>query len=143
MPDIGKALKDEIARISKREAKSLLDAHIKTIRNLKLDVAGLKKQIGKPAVKPPAEAKVATTDKPESKSARFTSKGIRGMRTRLGLTRAQMASLCGVSANAVGLWEGAEAGKLNLRSKTRDRLIEVRGMSPTAAKKALAAPKEI
>jgi len=137
MPDIGKALKDEIARIAKREAKSLLDVHIKTIRNLKLDIAVLKKQIGKPSVTPSEEAKAVTTDKPEGKTARFTSKGIRGMRKRLGLTRAQMASLCGVSANAVGLWEGAE-GKLTLRSKTRDRLIEVREMTPTAAKKALA-----
>jgi len=143
MPDIGKVLKDEIARIAKREAKSLLGAHIKTIRNLKQEVAELKKQIGKPSVTPPAEAKTATTEKPEGKTARFTSKGIRSMRKRLGLTRAQMASLCGVSANAVGLWEGADAGKLNLRSKTRDRLIEVREMSPTAAKKVLAAPKEI
>ncbi len=137
MPDIGKALKDEIARISKREAKSLLDAHIKTIRSLKLEVSALKKQIGKPAVKPPAVAKSATTEKPAGKSVWFTSKGISSMRKRLGLTRAQMACLCGVSANAVGLWEGAE-GKLNLRSKTRDRLIEVRAMSPNAAKKALA-----
>jgi len=142
MPDIGKALKDEIARISKREAKSLLDVHIKTIRNLKQDVAELKKRIGKPSVTPSEESKTPTTEKPEGKTARFTSKGIQGMRQRLGLTKAQMASLCGVSANAVGLWEGAD-GKLTLRSKTRDRLIEVREMTPTAAKKILAAPKEI
>ncbi len=95
------------------------------------------KQIGKPAVTPPAEAKVALAGKPDGKSARFTSKGIRSMRKRLGLTRAQMASLCGVSANAVGLWEGAD-GKLNLRSKTRDKLIEVRQMTPTTAKKVMA-----
>ncbi len=142
MPDIGKALKDEIARIAKREAKSLLDVHIKTIRNLKQAVADLKKRIGKPAVTPPEEAKVVLAGKPEGKSVWFTSKGIRSMRKRLGLTRAQMASICGVSANAVGLWEGAD-GKLNLRSKTRDRLIEVREMTPTTAKKILAAAKEI
>ncbi len=141
MADIGKTLKDEIARISKREAKSLLDVHIKTIRNLKREVAELKKQIGKPAVTSPVETKAATDEKPEGKSARFTSKGIQGMRKRLGLTRAQMAGLCGVSANAVGLWEGAEAGKLNLRSKTRAALINLRQMTPAAVKKALAAPE--
>ena len=138
MPDIGKVLKDEIARIAKREANSLLTAHITTIRNLKREVAELKKQIGKPAVKPPAEPKSASTDKPEGKRERFTSKGITGMRNRLGLSRAQMATLCGVSANAVGLWESANTGKLNLRTKTRDALGKLRRMTPGAVKKALA-----
>jgi DNA-binding transcriptional regulator YiaG len=138
MPDIGKALKDEIARIAKREANSLLDVHIKTIRNLKLEVSALKKQIGKPAVTPPADAKAATTEKPEGKSTRFTSKGIMSMRKRLGLNRSKMAQLCGVTPKAVMLWEEAGPGKLNLRSKTRIRLLEVRDMSPTAARKVLA-----
>ncbi len=62
MPDIGKTLKDEIARISKREANSLLATHIKTIRGLKQQVADLKKQIGQPAVKPPAEPKAVSAD---------------------------------------------------------------------------------
>ena len=138
MPDIGKLLKDEIARISKREAKSLLAAHIKTIRNLKRDVAELRKQVGKPAVTAPVESKAAGADKPAGKREWFTSKGIAGMRKRLGLSRAQMAALCGVSPNAVGLWETAEAGKLNLRTKTRDALGKLRQMTPGAVKKALA-----
>jgi len=33
MLDIGKTLKDEIARISKRDANSLLAAHINTMRD--------------------------------------------------------------------------------------------------------------
>lgn len=138
MADIGKALKDEIARISKREANSLLNAHIKTIRNLKREVAELRKQIGKPAVKAPAEPKAASADKSEGKRAWFTSKGITGMRKRLGLNRSQMAKLCGVSPNAVGRWESANAGKLNLRTKTRDALSEMRQMTPAAVKKAMA-----
>lgn len=138
MPDIGKTLKSEIARIAKREANGLMAAHIKAIRSLKLQVVELKRQIGKPAVTPTAEPNVASTDKPEGKRARFTSKGIAGMRKRLGLTRAQMATLCGVSANAVVLWESANTGKLNLRTKTRDALTKLRQLTPAAAKKALA-----
>lgn len=137
MADIGKVLKDEIARISKREAKSLMAAHIKTIRNLKLEMAELKKRAGKSAVKLPTATKVAITASPEGKSVWFTSKGIQGMRQRLGLSRAQMASLCGVSANAVVLWENAKAGKLNLRRTTRDALISLRLMTPAAAKRSL------
>ncbi len=138
MADIGKVLKDEIARISKREAKSLLAGYIKTIRSLKQEVADLKKQIGKPVIKPSQDAKPAIESGQSGKSVWFTSKGIQGMRKRLGVTRVQMAQLCGVSANAVGLWESANAGRLNLRSKTRDTLIKVRQMSPAAATKALA-----
>jgi DNA-binding transcriptional regulator YiaG len=139
MPDIGKVLKDEIARISKREVKSLVATHIKTIRSLKQQVAELKKQIGKPAITPAQESKPDVATGQPGKSVWFTSKGIQGMRKRLGLTRAQMADLCGVSANAVGLWEGANAGKLNLHTKTRNALIKLRQMTPAAVKKALAA----
>ena len=138
MPDIGKVLKDEIARISKREANRLVSAQSKTIRDLKREVANLKKQIGTSATKPPAEPKAVRMDEPAGKRVWFTSKGIKGMRKRLGLNRSQMAKLCGVSPNAVGLWEGADAGQLNLRTATRDKLYEVRQMSPKAAQKALA-----
>ena len=138
MPDIGKVLKEEIARISKREANNLLTPHIKTIRALKREVAELKKQIGKPAVKPPAEPKAVSADKTEGKSVWFTSKGVAGMRKRLGLSQQQLAKLCGVSSAAVCQWENAKGGKLSLRAKTRDSLIKLRQMSPSAAKKALA-----
>lgn len=137
MPDIGKVLKSEIARIAKREANSLMTPHIKTIRSLKQQVADLKKQIGKPAITPLAEPNVASTVKPEGRGGWFTSKGVAGMRKKLGLTQPQMAKLCGVSAGAVVLWE-AKSGKLNLRTKTRDSLTKLRQMSPAAAKKALA-----
>lgn len=137
MPDIGKTLKAEIARISKREANSLLAAHIKTIRSLKREVAELKRRTGKTTVTPPVESTTATTGKPAGKRSWFTSKGVAGMRKRLGLTRLQMATLCGVSANAVGLWETAKSGKLNLHSKTRDALSKLRKMTPSSARKAL------
>jgi len=137
MADIGKVLKDEIARISKREAKGLLTAQTKTIRKLKQEVAELKKQIGKAAVKPPAEPKPAMAAEPEGKSAWFTSKGVKGMRKRLGVNQSQMAKLCGVSPAAVTLWERTNNGRLNLRAKTRDALMKLRQMTPTAAKKAL------
>ncbi len=138
MSDIGKALKDEIARIAKREANNLLTPQIKTIRNLKREVAELRKHMGKAAVKSPAEPKVAMTDKPADKHVWFTSKGITGMRKRLGLNMSQMATLCGVTPNAVGRWENSQTGKLNLRTKTRNALGKLRKMTPAAAKKALA-----
>jgi DNA-binding XRE family transcriptional regulator len=58
------------------------------------------------------------------------------MRKRLGLNRSKMAQLCGVTSKADLLCE-AGPGQINLRSKTRVRLLEVRDISPTAAQKAL------
>ena len=138
MPDIAKVLKSEIARISKREANSLMAAHIKTIRSLKREVAALKKQIAEQVVSQPAETKAAVSHEPERKRPWFTSKGIAGIRKRLGLNQSQMAALCGVSPRAVGLWESAKSGKLNLRTKTSQALSQLREMSPAAARKALA-----
>jgi len=137
MPDIGKTLKDEIARIAKREANGLLTPHIKMIRNLKQQVAELKKQIGKPSATPTAEPKASVAQEPEGKSVWFTSKGVTGMRKKLGLTQPQMAKLCGVSSGAIALWE-SKSGKLNLRTKTREALGNLRQMTPGAAKRALA-----
>jgi len=142
MPDIGKVLKDEIARISKREARNLLGDHIKTIRNLKREVADLRKQIGKqtdkPAAKPDvAKVKVASAAKPAGKTVWFTSKGIKGMRKRLGLNQSQMAKLCGVTPKAVSLWENSSSGSLNLRTKTRETLTSLRQVTPVAARKML------
>jgi DNA-binding transcriptional regulator YiaG len=138
MPDIGKVMKSEIARIAKREVNSLMGAHIKTIRSLKQQVAELKKQLGKAAVSVPSvEPESAVATEPGGKTAWFTGKGVAGMRKRLGLSQTQMATLCGVSGPAVCLWE-SKSGKLNLRPKTREALIKLRGMSPAEAKKALA-----
>jgi len=100
--------------------------------------AELKKQIGQPAVKPPAEPKASSADQPEGKDGWFISMGIAGMRKRLGLTRAQMANLCGVTVSAVCLWENANTGKLRLRTKAREALAKLRKMTTAAAKKALA-----
>jgi DNA-binding XRE family transcriptional regulator len=137
MSDIGKIMKSEIARIAKREVNSLMAPHIKTVRSLKQQVAELKKQVGRPVVNAPAEPESAFNLEPGDKAVWFTGKGVAGMRKRLGLTQPQMAKLCGASAAAVCLWE-SKAGKLNLRTRTRDSLAKLRGMSPAAAKKALA-----
>ncbi len=137
MPDIGKALKDEIARIARKEVKSMLSGHLKTIRELKHEVAALKRQVPAPA-RPVAVPVAATTAEPTSgKNIWFTGSGVKGLRTRLGLSQSAFAKLCGVSSNAVGLWENAKPGKLNLRTATRNALIKMRGLSPVGAKKAL------
>ena len=57
----------------------------------------------------------------------ITGKGVRAMRTRLGLTQKQFAGLAGVSSQAVVNWEGAQ-GKVNLRKAAAGKLQEIRGL---------------
>lgn len=154
MPDIGKALRDEIVRIAKREAGILLSAQAKTIKLLKREVAALKKkqvQLAKTPVAQPVKTPAAQTKTPEKKPVAsaakapaqngFTPGDIRKTRARLGLSQAEFAKLCGVSANSVGNWETSKKRKLDLRPGNLESLATVRAMSQDEAKKALAETK--
>ena len=144
MPNIGKVLKDEIARISRKEVKSAIGGLGKSNVNLKKIVADLKKRVAsleKENRRLVAEAKKARpepTQKPpkEQEKARFTSKGIRSLRNRLKLTQADFGKLVGSTTHAVYLWEKKE-GALNLREKTKAALLSIRGMGARDAKEKL------
>jgi hypothetical protein len=115
----------------------MLGGHIKAIRSLKREVVALKKQVPTPvSVKKVLAADVPLQQSPGRKMW-FSGKGVKGIRARLGLSQVAFARLCGVSSNAVWLWETGKPGKLNLRAATRDALSKVRSMSPAAAKHAL------
>ena len=144
MPNIGKVLKDEIARISRKGVKSAIGGLGKSNVNLKKIVADLKKRVAsleKENRRLIAEAKknkLEPTEKPseEQENARFTSKGIRSLRNRLGLTQADFAKLVGATTHAVYLWEKKE-GPLNLRDKTKTALLSIRAMGAREAKEKL------
>ena len=141
MPNIGKVLKDEIARISRKEVKSAIGGLGKSNVNLKKIVADLKKRVtslekeNRRLVAQAKRTKPEPTQKPseEQEKARFTSKGIRSLRNRLGLTQADFAKLVGATTHAVYLWEKRE-GTLNLRDKTKKALLSIRGMGAREAK---------
>ena len=73
----------------------------------------------------------------ETKKARLTSKGIRSLRNKLGLSQAGFAKLVGVTTHAVFLWENKE-GALSLRDKTKAALLSIRGLGAREAKQKLA-----
>ena len=82
---------------------------------------------------------VESPQKPEEegKRARLTSKSIRSLRSKLGLSQASFAKLVGVTTHAVYLWENKE-GALSLRDKTKAALLSVRGLGAREAKQKLA-----
>jgi len=142
MSNVAKVLKAEIARISKKEAKSATQAIGKSNTWLRKTVADMKKRLvllekeNKRLVATVKKYQVAQPEKPdqeEGKKARFTSKGILALRKKLRLSQADFGKLLGTTPGAVHLWE-KKVGALNLREKTKAAILSVRGLGAREAK---------
>ena len=146
MSNVVKILKAEIARISKKEAKSATQVIGKSNIWLRKTVSDLKKRLvllekeNKRLVVAIKKFQVEQSQKPdqeEGKKARFTSKGILALRNRLRLSQADFGKLVGTTAHSVYLWE-KKIGALNLRDKTKAAILSVRVLGAREAKEKLA-----
>jgi len=146
MSNVVKILKAEIARISKREAKSATKAIGKSNTWLRKTAADLKKRLvllekeNKRLVAAMKKFQVEEPQKPdqeEGKKARFTSKVILALRKKLRLSQADFGKLLGTTPHAVYLWE-KKLGALNLRDKTKAAILSIRGLGAREAKEKLA-----
>jgi DNA-binding transcriptional regulator YiaG len=145
MSNVVNVLKAEIARISRKEAKSATQAIGKSNTWLRKTVADLKKRLvllekeNKHLVEAIKKFQVAQPEKvdiEEGKKARFTSQGIRALRKKLRLSQADFGKLLGTTPGAVYLWE-KKVGALNLRDKTKAAILSVRGLGAREAKEKL------
>ena len=134
MPNIMSALKAEISRLSRKEAKQVVAPIKKASANYRGLIAGLRKLVV--ALKnevaalrraaPKAEKALASKTEP---AGRFwiTGKGVRAMRKKVGLTQEKFGKLVGVSVPTIVNWEKVE-GKVEIRRKaTMARLQELKG----------------
>jgi len=146
MSNVVKVFKAEIARISKREAKSATHGLGKSTTWLRKTVADLKRRLvllekdNKRLVAAIKKYQVAQPDKfdtEEGQKARFTSRGIRALRKKLRLSQADLGKLLGTTPHAVYLWE-KKIGALNLRDKTKAAILSIRGLGAREAKEKLA-----
>ena len=145
MANVVKILKAEIARISKKEAKSATQAIGKSNTWLRKTVGDLKKTLvllereNKRLVATVKKYQMAQSERiepEEGRKARFTSKGIRVLRKKLRLSQADFGNLLGTTPGAVYLWE-KKIGALNLRDKTKAAILSVRGLGAKEAKEKL------
>jgi DNA-binding transcriptional regulator YiaG len=144
MSNIAKALKAEISRISRKEAKSSTEPFAKSNLDLKKTVVDLKNRLAalekenKRLLAVVKGEKRETPSEPseETKKARITSTTIRSIRNRFGLTQAEFAKLLGISPYSVHLWETKD-GPLNMRDKTKAALLSIKGMGAREAKEKL------
>ena len=140
MPNIMTALKSEISRLARKEAKQVVAPVQKASANYRGLIAGLRKQIdvlqnevaALRRAAPKAEKALAAAQEPQGRFW-ITGKGVKALRKRLGLTQALFGKLAGVSVPTIVNWEGAD-GKVDIRRKaTVARLQAIRGMGKRQA----------
>jgi DNA-binding XRE family transcriptional regulator/uncharacterized small protein (DUF1192 family) len=109
MPNIGQVLRDEIARISRRESRKQSSAlqrssaaHRRDIASLKREIATLRRELKKSSSSKSAAVQASGDT---SGKLRFRADGFRTMRRRLGLSASQLGKLLGVSEQSVYNWE--------------------------------------
>ena len=116
MPNIGSLLREEIARLSRKEIRRQVTPLRKIAWHSRLEIAALKRRLAD------ADKRLALLAKQQSrqpapvadsadggKQIRFVAKGLRSLRTRLGLSAEGLAKLIGVSAQSVYNWETKKA----------------------------------
>ena len=111
MPNIATVLKKEISRIARKEIKSETAVtkkasvqYRKDIAELKRQVSALKKQVSLLEKQVLKDTPVKKTDA-EGTKFRFTAKGLKSQRKRLGLNAVDFGKLIGVAPQTVYNWE--------------------------------------
>jgi DNA-binding transcriptional regulator YiaG len=142
MPNIASVLKDEIARLARKEVRSEIESLRKAsvqyrseIAALKRRVSNLEKQQGR-LVKKDSRKLVTSEEGEETTRFRFSAKRIAAQRQKLGVSANDMGALLGVSAQTVYNWE---AEKSRPRQQQLAAIAALRSMGKREAKKALQA----
>ena len=140
MPNIATVLKQEIARLAGKEVKARTEATRKAGAQYRRDIAELKRQVRtlteQVAYLERQERKRTLKAIPEAiaKGSRFSARGLKAHRTRLGLSAADYAELVGVSAQTIYKWE---QGKSKPRHQQFAALLSVRNLGRRDALKRL------
>jgi DNA-binding transcriptional regulator YiaG len=131
LPNIASVLKEEIARLVRRQLRGETESLRKASSRYRSDIAALKrriealeKQISRlERIAPKRVAPAA--DKTSETKLRFKPQGVRAQRTRLGLSAPEMGALVGVSAQTIYNWE---AGASRPRAEQLAAIATVRKM---------------
>jgi len=142
MPNIASILKQEIARVARKEVRHEIAALKKATANHRSEIAALKRRVadaerrpraGEPRSSSPIAS--AANDELVPEGLRFSAKGLVAHRSRLGLSAAELGLLLGVSTQTIYNWE---SGKVRPHRKLLPTLVALR----TVGKKATTAHLE-
>jgi len=144
MPNIASVLKEEIARVARKESRAETQQLKKSSAHYRSDIAALKRRIAtleklvaRLGKAPGKKAAAAAASSDEAATAfRFSPSGLLAQRKRLGLSAAEAGKLLGVSDQSVYKWEN---GKARPRASQFAAIAALRSMSKKQAAAALGA----
>jgi DNA-binding transcriptional regulator YiaG len=111
MPNIASVIKEEILRLARREVRKQTNALKKASAQHRKDIAEMKRQLSDlqrkviPLEKQVLKNAPSQTAETDADRVRFTAKGLRSQRKRLGLSAANYGKLIGVTGQTIYIWE--------------------------------------
>ena len=139
MPNIGSLLKNEIARVARKELRGEIQQLKKSVAQYRGQIAQLKRrmqaleqQLKRQSRAGQRASAAAPQDEAEAEgpALRFSAKGLAAQRKRLGLSAASVAKILGVSALSVYKWE---SGKTRPRARQLEAIASLRKMGKREA----------
>ena len=142
MPNIAAVLKDEIARIARKEVRAQTEDFRKASSQYRAHIAALRRRVDelerelKKVRKTAARAQPAEAgDEEGGRRLRFSAARFASQRRKLGLSAADVATVLGVSGQSVYKWEHGEARP---RAKQLETIAALRGIGKREASARLA-----
>lgn len=147
MPNLGSVLKEEIARLARKEIRSQVGKTQKQVSEQRRQIAELKRintdllrrlsylekrekqRLGKAASAPVASA-ASNSSGQEASGPRFSPKWLAKHRAKLDFSAADYAKLVGCSPLSIYKWEKGESTP---RAKQREALAAIRGIGKREA----------
>ena len=141
MKNVADALRDQITRLAKKEAKAQVASLKSASAAYRREIAELKRTVTR------LERRLRYVERQEKKrvekappkklaeGARFSAKGLKAHREKLGLSAADYGRLAGLSAQTIYSYE---AGNSKPRPAQLAKLVAVRGLGKREAERRLA-----
>ena len=112
MPNIATVIKEEILRLARKEVRTETLVLKRASAQYRRDIAEMKRRLSdlqrriSPLQKQVLKGAPAPAAPGKTNGARFTAKGLRSQRQRLGLSAASYGRLLGVTGQTIYSWEG-------------------------------------
>ncbi len=136
MPNIAAVLKEEIARLARKEVRRETASMARASSQRRHDIAALKRQVADLERTVDVLKRQLLADSPPTPPAeadtkmRFSPNGLMAQRSRLGISAVDAAKILGVSVNTVHNWEH---GHTRPRREQMGGIVGLRGMGKREA----------
>ena len=145
MSNFASVLKDEIARVARKEIRREISTLRKASTAYRSEIAGLKRrmlelerQLRRAGKAGSPSASVAANDEGGPQDTRFSARSMAAQRRRLGLSAAECGLLIGASAQSIYNWE---EGKARPRANHLSAIFALRKLGRRQANEILEARK--